>query len=299
MTSADTTRDTDMTGTGPLSGVRVVSIAVNLPGPVAASRFASLGAAVTKVEPPTGDPLGVYARDYYDELVAGQDVHVLDLKDADGVAQLHDVLAGADILLTSHRTSALRRLGLDWEALHDRHPRLAQVAIVGHPSPDDDVAGHDLTYQAVNGMLAHGQDGPVMPSVLVADLTGAERAVTAGLGALVQRHTTGVGSHHEVALADAAEAMAAPLRHGLTTATGLLGGTLPAYGIYATTDGHIALAALEPHFFTRVMDLLEVDGTRGSLESAFSTRTTTEWEMWATEHDVPLAGVTTPSNPQE
>lgn len=272
----------------PLTGLRVVSIAINLPGPVAASRLAALGATVVKVEPPAGDPLGWFARPFYDELVVGQSVQALDLKDEAGRRSLEELLSDADLFITSHRIAALERLGLGWAELSRRHPRLSQVAIVGHPAPHD-LAGHDLTYQAANGMLTP----PAMPTVLVADLAGAERAVTEGLAAVVHRATTGTGCFREVALSAAAEAMAAPLRHGLTTPSGLLGGALPAYGIYDTAEGYIALAALEPHFFARLVELLDVTGSRDELEAAFAVRTAQEWQEWAVTHDLPLAAVTT------
>ena len=178
-------------GAALLGGVRVVSLAVNLPGPVAASRLASLGARVVKVEPPTGDPLRTIAASWYAELAQGHDVRVLDLKDDDGRAALDDLLATADLLLTSSQPGALARLGLGWSELSARFPRLCQVAIVGHLAPDDDVAGHDLTYQAVAGTLIP----PAMPTVLIADLAGAERAVSEGLAALICRDTNGSTSY--------------------------------------------------------------------------------------------------------
>jgi alpha-methylacyl-CoA racemase len=270
----------------------VVSIAVNLPGPVAAARLASLGASVTKVEPPTGDPLALVCRPWYDELVRGQTVHTLDLKEEAGRARLHELLGSADLMITSHRAAGLERLGLGWADLQARHPRLCHVAIVGQPAPDDGLPGHDLTYQAAHGLLEpRPGETPEMPAVLVADLGGAERAATEALAALVHRSRTGQASRREVALTSAAAAMAAPLRHGLTTAGGLLGGALPAYGIYPAAVGHVALAALEPHFFARLTALLGVSGTRAELEAAFATRSAAEWEEWARAQDLPLTAV--------
>ena len=75
------------------------------------------------------------------------------MKSAEGQAKLAELLAGADVLLTSTRPAALARLGLDWPTLSARYPRLCHVAIVGYPAPDEDRAGHDLTYQASAGLL--------------------------------------------------------------------------------------------------------------------------------------------------
>lgn len=286
-----------MTEDRPLQGIRVVSTAVNVPGPVAVARLVALGAEAVKVEPPAGDPLEAASPDWYAELSAGQRVVRLDLKDSADRDRLGELLAGADVLVTSSRTGALERLGLGWEALHARHPRLCQVAVVGHPAPDDDLPGHDLTYQATLGLLgfAGPQDEPRMPVVLLADLAGAERAVTEALAALLQRGTTGQGTRREVALSDAAEAMSAPLRHGLTVPGGALGGGHPAYRLYAARRGHVAVACLEPHFFTRLLELLELQPDGGDLVqrlvAVFATRTAAEWEAWGREHDLPLAEV--------
>ena len=277
-----------MAGPLPLDGVRVVSIAVNLPGPVAASRLRRLGAQVTKVEPPSGDPLRVASERWYADLVQGQTVSVLDLKSSEGRAALDALLDDADVLLTSSRAAALQRLSLDWASVHARFERLCHVEIVGDAASGD--AGHDLTYQAANGTVRP----PQLPAVLVADLAGAERVVAEVLGALLVRAREGQGAHGVVALAEVAHDMAAAARHGLTAEGGALGGGLAAYGLYATADGWVAVAALEPHFWRRLCDELAVDGSRDELEAAFAVRSAADWQAWARERDVPLVAVADP-----
>jgi alpha-methylacyl-CoA racemase len=270
----------------PLEGVSVVSVAINLPGPAAAFRLAELGASVTKVEPPSGDPLQV-DEELYARLTAGQTIVVLDLKDAADRERLAELLDAADVLLTSSRPSALARLGLSWPELRDRHPRLVQVAIVGHAAPGQELAGHDLTYVAAHGLLRP----PANPQALVADLGGAERAVSAALALLVARERGGE-RYAEVPLADAAEFFALPWKHGLTTADGPLGGTLPFYRLYEADGGWIALAALEPRFQENVLRALELDeASVESFATVFATRSPGDWEAWAEAHDIPLAAV--------
>ncbi|HEU0077437.1 MAG TPA: CoA transferase, partial [Longimicrobiaceae bacterium] len=150
----------------PLRGLTVVSLAVNVPGPVACARLRALGARVVKVEPPAGDPLEAYAAAWYRELAAGQEVVRLDLKDPAGRGALDGLLAGAELLVTSSRLAALERLGLGRAALQARHPRLCRVAIFGHPGAVPLRAGHDLTYQAAQGLA--GDAG--LPRTLLADL---------------------------------------------------------------------------------------------------------------------------------
>lgn len=277
-----------------LAGIRIVSLAVNLPGPVAASRFTSLGAHVTKVEPPSGDPLRIIAPGWYEELARGQDVRVLDLKDEGARSELEVLLAQTDLLLTSSRPGALTRLGLGWAELSARLPRLCQVAIVGYPAPDDNLAGHDLTYQAVSGTLSP----PMMPTVPIADLAGAERAVSEGLAAIVHRDATGTATCREVALSEVCQDLSQSVRRGISTPDGVLGGALPTYGIYDTASGYVAVAALEPHFWQRVVQLLEVSGSREEFETVFLTRTATDWEKWARAHGLPLSAVRSPGTPR-
>ncbi len=88
-----------------LVGIHVVSLAVNLPGPLAAARLSELGASVTKIEPPAGDPLAAAAPGWYSKLVRAQQVAFLDLKDPHGRAKLDIELTGAD--LAHHRYASL------------------------------------------------------------------------------------------------------------------------------------------------------------------------------------------------
>ena len=272
----------------PLGGVRVLTLAVNLPGPVAASRLCDLGAVVVKVVPPGGDPLARMCPGYYATLIAGQEVVSLDLKDPKDRASLDDYLENIDLLLTASRPVALRRLGLSWPEVHARFPRLCQVAIVGHPPPDEDMPGHDLTYQARFGTLSP----PGMPPVLVADLAGAEKAVSAALSLLFTRERGRGAGYEQVALSEASRSFAEPLRWGLTAPGGVLGGGFAGYGLYRAREGRVALAALEKHFWERLRRELGIEGEeRRDLERIFQTRTAGQWEAWAAEHDLPLAAV--------
>ena len=276
-----------MPGDGwPLGGIQVVSLALNVPGPAAAARLCRLGAAVVKVEPPDGDPLARMCPAWYEELCAGQDVVRLDLKDAAGRASLDGLLEGADLLLTSSRPAALDRLGLSWPDLHVRFPRLVQVAIVGHAAPHQAVAGHDLTYLASTGLLMP----PQVPRTLLADLGGAEQAVSTALALLYARERGHGAGYAQVALADVAAAFAAPLRHGLTAADGFLGGGFAGYGLYQAQEGWIAVAALEPHFWRRLTEELEASNAQ-DLARVFLTQTAQYWEAWGAARDVPLAAV--------
>ena len=207
----------------PLAGIGVVNASINVPADVAGSRLAQLGATVTKVEPPEGDPVAAASAELYAELTAGQAIVRLDLKTEAGQTALAELLGAADLLLTSSRPSALARIGLSRPELEQRYPRLVQVAIVGHAAPQQELAGHDLTYFARHGLVAP----PALPRTLMADLHGAERAATAAAALLLARERGGGGRYLEVALEESAEALSLPWRHGLTSSDGPLGGTYP------------------------------------------------------------------------
>lgn len=272
----------------PLTGVRVVTLAPNLPGPAAAHRLVTLGARVTKVESPSGDPLATAAPAYYRELATGQGVVTLDLRTDDGQARLATLLADADLLVTSSRPRSLAGLGLAWPDLHARFPRLCQVAVIGRTGADADLPGHDLTYQAQAGTLTP----PQLPVLPVADLAGAERVVGEALALLLQAARTGEGAFREVSLAQVVADFAACVRHGLTGPGTPLGGGLPTYGIYRARQGWVALAALEPHFVARLAEATGVDPMDGdALSSLFAGRTARQWAVWAAAVDVPLVEV--------
>jgi crotonobetainyl-CoA:carnitine CoA-transferase CaiB-like acyl-CoA transferase len=276
----------------PLADVRVVSIALNLPGPVACARLRDLGARVAKVEPPSGDPLEGFCPDWYGRLREGMDVRRIDLKEEAGRREIESLLAAADLFVTAQRPSALARLGLDAGSLAARHPRLCTLAITGHGGTDEDMAGHDLTYLAEHGLVSP----PALPPTLFADMAGAERAVSTALALVHARDRDGRGASATVPLAEAAAFLAQPLEEGLTRPGALLGGGLAAYNLYEARDGWIAVAALEPHFARRLAEAFGLDAlSRPALAARFAAEGTAHWERWARELDLPIVAVRFPS----
>jgi alpha-methylacyl-CoA racemase len=264
----------------PLRGVRIVSIAQNVPGPLVIARFVELGATAIKVEPPSGDPLATMCPSWYMELHRGVDVHRVDLKSANGMASLSTMLDAADVFITSHRPSALARLRLDPEHLRPAHPGLRVLRLLGSVA-DPEAPGHDLTYQAHAGLLRDR-----LPSALVADVMASERAFGAAMTLLRRAE----GSVVDVGLSESLTPLTASIRHGLTSPGALLGGGAPRYGVYATKAGYVALAALEPHFESRFYERIGLPAGSDP-SSAFAERTADEWETWGRQHDVPIVAV--------
>lgn len=275
----------------PLAGVKIVTIAFNLPGPAAVAMLDRFGAEVIKVEPPQGDPLRLHCPALYQEFLGRQQVVALDLKQDSDRKILDAHLARADLLVTSTLPSSLERLNLSWERLHADFPRLCQVAILGYPPPDEELTGHDLTYQASVGLVAP----PQMPLTLLGDMAGAQTAVTHAFAVLQERARTGQGTISRVAIAQALDFYTIPLRYQMTGPQGQLGGRIPNYNLYPTKDGWLAVAALEPQFWARMGQLLNLnEGTYDELAAVLATRTAKEWESWAAANRLPLAAVQPP-----
>lgn len=270
----------------PLTGTRLVTTALNVPGPMAVERLRDLGAGVVKVEPPAGDPLQSASPDWYAALIAAAQVETIDLKTAAGQARFNTLLADTDLLLTAQRPAALARLGLSWNELSARFPSLCQVAIVGYAGTGSNDPGHDLTYLAACGLVAPG----ALPRTLFADVASSELAVSAALGALLERQRTGRGQYLEVPIAEAAARLAAPRRAGLTLNGAHLGGGFPGYNVYRASDGWIAVGALEPHFYQRLCQQLGVlDPSYEAFSQRFATETAAHWDRFGRRHDLPIA----------
>ncbi|MGJ7499978.1 CoA transferase [Variovorax sp. RHLX14] len=275
----------------PLEGVRVLSLALNLPGPAALLRCRGMGATCLKLEPPGGDPMALYNKPAYAALHEGIAIETADLKTDAGQQQLHAELAQTDVLLTSFRPSALRKLGLDWPALQARHPSLSQVAIVGAPGERAEEPGHDLTYLAESGLVT----GTELPPTLYADMGGALLASEAVLKAMLLQSRKPGGVYLEVALNASADWLALPRTWGLTQPSGTVGGAHAGYRVYPCADGRVAVAALEPHFADRLCEAAQIasrdmlaPATHEALAAWLATRTRAELEAMSRARDVPL-----------
>lgn len=280
---------------GAASGLRIISLALNLPGPAALMRLRAMGASCVKIEPPSGDPMTLYSPQAYSDMHEGVRVLPADLKTDEGRKLLHDELGQGDVLVTSFRPSALRKLGLGWETLHERHPRLSMVAIVGATGARAEEPGHDLTYMADNDLVS----GFELPPTLYADMGGSLLATEAVLQAILMRQHGGTGVCLEVGLSEASAWLAMPRKWGLTLPQGLVGGAHAGYRVYACKDGRVALAALEPHFASALFKAAGIDAsdlrntilapeTREALTAFFASRSRQEIETLATAHDIPL-----------
>jgi len=278
----------------PLRGVRILSLALNIPGPMALMRLAAMGARCSKIEPPGGDPMRHYNVEAYAEMHVGVKVLQADLRSAAGQARLERQLTRTDVLLTSFRPSGLARLGLDWKGLHRRHPALSQVAIVGALGERAEEPGHDLTYMAENDLV----DGLGQPPTLYADMGGSLMASEAVLQVVLQRQRSSKGTYVEVALAGASAYLGTPRRWGMTLPGAVLGGGHAGYRMYLCKDGRVAVAALEPHFAAALCQAVGVAGssrrdmldpaTHDAVARCFASRSCAELDALGHSRDIPI-----------
>jgi alpha-methylacyl-CoA racemase len=287
-----------------LPGIRILSLALNLPGPAALMRCRRMGATCVKLEPPSGDPMGHYNPAAYAQLHEGVKIVTADLKTDEGRGALHKELDKTDVLLTSFRPSALAKLGLSWKDLHSRHPMLCEVAIVGALGKGAEDPGHDLTYLAQNDLIC----GLDLPATLYADMGGSLMASEAVLQAAVHLNArysgegeTPRGIFIEVALSDSAAWLGLPRHWGLTKPSGSVGGAHAGYRVYACKDGRVAVAALEPHFAAALCaqagvaqtgrNVMSQPSTHEAVAAFFAARTCEELDRIATQHDIPLHAI--------
>jgi alpha-methylacyl-CoA racemase len=259
--------------TGALDGVRIVELAGIGPAPHGVQLLADLGAEVVRVDRPAAargeDPTAAAGVG----LARNRRSIAVDLKDPDGIAIVLDLLAGADVLVEGFRPGVAERLGLDPEVLVARDPRLivARVTGFGQDGPLAPRAGHDLDYLALSGMLhaiGPADRPPPPPGALVADFGGGGTFVAIGvLAALLERARSGRGQVLDVAMIDGVASLSAFTRGLLsigawTTRRGanLLDGGAPFYDCYRCADGgHVAVAALEPPFYVRLLEGLGLE----------------------------------------
>jgi alpha-methylacyl-CoA racemase len=271
----------------PLHGVKVVDLSTLLPGPLCTLFMAEAGADVIKVERPSG---GDEMRGYVPKVGAdsvnfgllnrGKRSVALDLKVDSGREAALALIDEADVLIEQFRPGVMERLGLGYETVSVRNPRLIYCSITGYgqSGPKADTAAHDLNYLAETGMLAltAGADGaPVLPPALIADIAGGTYpAMMNILLALRQRDQTALGCRLDISMADNLFTfMYWALGNGMTNhgwpepGGELVTGGTARYQVYSTSDGQfLAAAPLEEKFwqnFTRVIGAPELAAKDG------------------------------------
>jgi alpha-methylacyl-CoA racemase len=269
---------------GPLTGVRVIELAGIGPGPFCAMVLADLGADVLRIDRPKPGAAAPESGaegtpNAWDALNRNRRGIAVDLRSDGGATFVRELAAQADVLVEGYRPGVAERLGLGPDDLATVNERLVYGRMTGwgQEGPMAPRAGHDLTYLALSGVLAHigrADQPPTPPLNLVADFGGGGMLLAMGiLAALVERSTSGRGQVVDAAMVDGAALLMAPLFGAYASGfwstdrgTNLLDSGAPFYDVYECSDGGwLAVAALEPQFYALLLQGLGLDGPDAGL----------------------------------
>jgi crotonobetainyl-CoA:carnitine CoA-transferase CaiB-like acyl-CoA transferase len=295
----------------PLAGLKVVDFSMFVPGPFASAILADLGAEVTKIEMPRGDPGRAYVPVQFATENRNKRSIALDLKKPEAKPVVERMVKQADIVLEGFRPGVAKRLGIDFESLKRLKPNLIYCSISGYgqTGPWRERPGHDVNYVAAAGALAFpGQwlKAPARSSLPVADMTGGAFAVIAILAALRE----GRGAYLDLSLFEAAFFLAA-MRHSLDPQVDPRAHLFPVNDVFETADGkRLTLGILEEHFWNNFVQLApELDDARFSsdalrrrhgdelsalISKVLKQRTAEDWIRLCEENDVPVDLCVTP-----
>ncbi len=290
---------------GPLAGVRIVELAGIGPGPYACMLLADAGADVLRVDRATGTPPPASAGPHWDLLNRSRRSVAVDLKQADGVGLVLDLVGEADALVEGWRPGVAERLGLGPDECLARNPRLVYGRMTGwgQSGPMAQSAGHDIDYIALAGALwpiGRAGEPPVPPLNLVGDFGGGGMLMAFGISAaLVEAARSGQGQVVDAAMVDGAASlmtMTMAFRQlGMWTegrGVNLLDSGAPFYEVYETADSKFfAVGALEARFYAELVRVLGLEGEdlpeqndrtqwpamKERFRSIFRTRTRDEW----------------------
>lgn len=295
----------------PLDGITVVSLEHAIAAPFCTRQLADMGARVIKVERPG---VGDFARKY-DERTRGMASHfvwtnrskeslTLDLKHPQAAPILEELLGQADVLVQNLAPGAAARMGLSFEALHEKFPRLivCDISGYGEGGPYETKKAYDLLIQSESGFVSvtGSADAPAKAGCSIADIAAGSYAYSGILNALLLRGKTGLGSHLDVSMLESmVEWMSFPMYYAFEGAApppraGAAHATIYPYGPFPVGDGSNVMLGLqnerewrvfcekvlnqpaladEADFSSNSLRVANRDRLRGLIVSAFSQMT--------------------------
>lgn len=263
----------------PLAGLLVVDFTIVMSGPLCTRALADAGANVIKIEPPHGDmvrhrpPFRSGHSTYFASMNCGKRGTVLDLQTEDGRRLATELALKADVVVENFRPGVMKRLGLGYEELSARNPRLIYCSIsgFGQTGPMANAPAYAPVIHASSGyehayMQYQGAERPANNGIFIADVLGASNAVAAINLALYDRERTGRGQCIDVSLMDSVLAM---LVHELQVAQFPQDRPRQVYQPVRASDGFVMVAAITPK---NLETLFEVIGfPEGKTDPRFAT----------------------------
>lgn len=260
----------------PLKGLKILDFSTLLPGPYATQLLADMGAEVLRIEAPKRPdllkmmpPMVGNVSAAHASINRNKKSLALDLKQPEASTIIESLLDQYDIIIEQFRPGVMEKLGLSFDTLKAKQPKLIYCSITGYgqTGPLKDKAGHDINYLALSGLASYSgklETGPVLSATQIADIAGgSHHAVMAILAAVIERSTTGKGQYLDVSMSDAAFAL-----NTMFGASALVSGVDPSYGremlngglfydYYKTADNrYLSIGSLEPVFANRLMEQL-------------------------------------------
>lgn len=318
---------------GPLAGIRVADMTMNVLGPYGSQLLGDMGADIVKIEPPEGDTLrgiGPCRNEgmgpYFLNLNRNKRSIALDLKKPDGRAVLDRIIDTVDVLIFSFRPKAMARLGLSYDEVAARNPRIVYCGAsgFGQDGPYADRPAYDDLIQAAVGLpvlQARIPGEPVYVAAAIADrVVGMALSSAVGM-ALYHRERTGRGQAIEVPMFETmTEFVMGDHLYGATFdpplgPPGYVRMTNPERRPYRTRDGHIGVLVYNDKHWGRFFELIDrpdmaadpryatiagrtenIEYLYGFLAETFAARTTREWETLLEQADIPAIALATPED---
>jgi crotonobetainyl-CoA:carnitine CoA-transferase CaiB-like acyl-CoA transferase len=253
----------------PLAGFRVIDFTRVLAGPLCTMLLGDMGAEVIKIEDPRhGDDTREWApfvdgwSTYFLGVNRNKKSVAVDLKSADGMALIEDLIKSADAIVENFRPGTLERLGFGYDRARELNERVIYCSISGYGTsgPRRDLPGYDMVIQGESGLMdvtGFPETGPTKVGVAITDCLAALYAVQGILLAHITRTRTGQGQFIDIALLDSAVSVLG-LPTGIVAATGLSPGrlgnehpSLAPYEPYPASDGFVIVAVANPRLWSR------------------------------------------------
>lgn len=293
---------------GPLEGLKVVEMVGIGPAPFCAMMLADMGAEVIRIDRlrtgDSGEPVG-FPGTPFDVTARGRRSLAIDLKKEGAVETVLKLVGSADVLIEGFRPGVMERLGLGPDVALARNPKLVYGRMTGwgQTGPLAKVAGHDINYIAITGILnaiGHPSEPPVPPLNLVGDFGGGAMMLAFGVVcAALSAQKTNQGQVVDAAMTDGAALLAA-LTFGMkaggswsnSRGANLLDGGSHFYGTYECADGkYVAIGSIEPQFYALLLGVMKIDDPRFAnqmddtswqqlksiLADKFKTKSRSEW----------------------
>lgn len=303
---------------GPLAGIRVIELAALGPAPFCGMLLADLGADVVRVDRPRSVADWLVSSPVHDLHNRGKRSISLDLKKPESVEIALELVGASEALIEGYRPGVTERLGVGPAECLARNPSLVYGRMTGwgQEGPYSAMAGHDIDYIALSGVL-HSigtRTRPVPPLNLAADFGGGGMLLALGVvAAILSARASEVGQVVDAAMVDGS-ALLTTSHHGYISdgswvperESNLLDGGAPFYATYETSDGrHMAVGALEPQVFEALLDGLGLDPAelpaqmdrsgwpriRQAIAACFKKRTRDEWAEHFSGRDACVAPV--------